>query len=178
MRDSSQSDRIVDLIRAAADKAGCPRRWALAFAWCESRLTITMQGDLDWHTRQGGALYRRHVLMSERLAHNPARDDAGAWHSYGLFQLMACYHVEPNEHPTKLIDPLINAERGCKAIARLYQRTKGDPVSARLAYVGCGYRGERCDAKRCDQVVRNLMKALERFATEPDAPLTDGASHA
>lgn len=157
---------ILAIIRAAADRHGVPRQVALAFAWCESRLNSRAKGDLQWSQRKMGTLYRKHVLDAPRFTANPAREHPETWHSYGLFQLLACYHVEPLEHPSVLFDPAINADRGCRQIAQLLKRTNGDVRGARLAYVGCGTSGELCSEHIVSETTDRLLRALERFASE------------
>lgn len=168
VRPRSDPPEIVQLIRAAADRRGVPRRVALAFAWVESRLNPDAEGDLDWHKRDGGELYVRHVLDSKRLEGNPCRNTPELWHSYGLFQLMACYHIAEAEHPKRLLNPTINADRGCEYIARLLKKTKGEVRAARLAYVGCGFDGRLCDERRVSKICDQLQVALNRYALEPE----------
>jgi hypothetical protein len=160
---------LVSLIRESADRHGVPRQVALAFAWCESRLRADCQGDLDWHERMGGDLYKRHVMGNARLKFNPWRQQPALWHSYGLFQLMACYFTAPAEDPRALLDPRINAERGCAEIRRLLVLTKDDVRAARLAYVGCGPSGSQCAAVVRDSYLVKLSSALQRYSAEANA---------
>jgi hypothetical protein len=155
--------RIVQLIREEAERQGVPAHVALAFADIESGLQPDAVGDLDWSTRRNGELYRKHVLRSERLQDNPARHDPSAWHSYGLFQLLAPYHVGPLEHPSVLLDPRTNAERGVRFLGQLLSRARGDVYAARLAYVGCGLDGSRCAAADVERIRARLHAALERW---------------
>lgn len=157
---------VVAIIRAAADRHCISRRVALAFAWVESRHDPSAEGDLLWHERQGGELYRRNVLESSRLHDNPYRLQPELWHSYGLFALLACWHVHGREHPRLLLDPEINAERGCAQIARHLVRTQGDPLTARFAFIGAGYSGQLIPYARRVVVRRNLQEAMSRFAQE------------
>lgn len=161
----TESD-IAELIRAAADVHHVPRQVALSFAWLESRFNPRCEGDLGWHARKQGALYQKHVWDAQRLKCNPARAIAPLWHSYGLFQLMACYFVEPLEHPRVLLNPKVNADRGCKYIASLLERARGDVRAARLAYVGCGFGGELCRESVVDEVTEKLHRAMTRFEGE------------
>lgn len=154
---------IMRTIRLEADRHGVPRTVALAFAWVESRFDPTLQGDLDWHLKQNGALYRRLVRDAPRFAFNPARLIPEVWHSYGLFQLLAPYHTEPREHPHALLDPRTNTQRGMKAIATLLQRAKKDPRRARLAYVGGGLDGQLLSVEQKQLVIDRLDVALDRF---------------
>lgn len=157
---------IVRTIREAADRHGVPRQVALAFAYLESRLNPAAQGDLEWHEKRGGSLYQSLVRDAAKFEQNPARNDPEAWHSYGLFQLLAPYHVKPLEHPRVLLNPAVNADRGCAEIRRLLTRARGDVRSARLAYVGCGFGGTLCAALVVDGYTKKLAEALERYASE------------
>jgi hypothetical protein len=165
-QDRADDAQIASIIRTAADEARLSRRVALAFAWCESKHNPRAAGDLKWAEREGGLLYTKHVLKQARLDHNPDRLRPEVWHSYGLFQLLACYHVGDTESPIRLYEPGLNAKRGCAAIARLLVRSKGDVRSARLAYVGCGYEGGRCSPEVVKDVSGHLLHALERFEGE------------
>ena len=75
-------------------------------------------------------------------------------------------HGEERNDPRALLDPAINADRGCTAIARNLRVAKGDPQSARLAYVGCGYQGQLCTMEARAKVARALTEARERFKHE------------
>jgi hypothetical protein len=154
---------MITIITAAAERHNVPPAVALAFAWLESHFVPETEGDKGWHLRKGGELYQKHVLGSERFNLNPARLDAPQWHSYGLFQLLACYHCLPQEHPRELLDPRLNAERGVAEIARLLARTNGDARAARLAYVGCGTDGHKCAESVVADVVTKLHAAITRF---------------
>lgn len=156
----------MQLIREAADRHGVSRRIALAFAWCESRFNPAAEGDLVWHERHAGALYRKHVLHNPRLQSNPARLEPEVWHSYGLFQLLAPYHVLPLEHPRVLLDPVINADRGTAAIATHLERANGEVLAARFSYVGGGVAGSLLSPPQRQIVRESLQRALEQFAGE------------
>lgn len=157
---------IAQVVREYADRHGVPRRVALAFAWLESRLNPLCEGDLDWPTKRGGELYTRHVANNPKFRFNEWRDTPAVWHSYGLFQLLACYHALPAESPMVLLRPDVNADRGCAEIQRLLHITRGDVRAARLAYVGCGTTGEQCASIVQDAYVNKLTAALERYQTE------------
>lgn len=163
---SGPRDRVVQLIREAADRHGISRRVALSFAWCESRFNPAAEGDLIWHERHAGALYRKHVLHNPRLQSNPDRLTPEVWHSYGLFQLLAPYHVQPLERPAVLLDPVINADRGCAAIALHLAKAQGDVLAARFSYVGGGVAGSRLSPPQRQIVREQLQRALEQFAGE------------
>lgn len=163
MREIEEHSDITETIRRAADRHRVPRAVALAFSWVESRHDPAREGDLDWHLRRGGELYRRKVLDAPRLTYNPARSRPELWHSYGLFQLLAVYHVEPREDPRALLDPSTNADRGCAVIARMLARTEGDVHAARLGYIGAGYDGAGVGAAHRVLVRSRLNAALERW---------------
>lgn len=154
---------IMRTIRLEADRHGVARPVALAFAWVESRFNPSLQGDLNWHLKDGGALYRRLVRDAPRFSMNPARTQPELWHSYGLFQLLAPYHLEPREHPHVLLDARVNARRGIATIAKLLSRTSGDPRRARMAYVGGGMDGQLLSVEQRQLVVARLDVALDRF---------------
>jgi hypothetical protein len=162
LRAFRERDDIIAIILRAAEKHRVPADVALAFAWVESKFVSTAEGDLGWAARDGGKRYDRNVLKAHRLRHNPGRDDPECWHSYGLFQLLACYHVADNEHPSALLDPERNAEIGVKFIRALLNRTGGDAEAARLLYVGLPLHGESSAADRT-KVLANLRAARERF---------------
>lgn len=153
---------IPPIIRAAADRHGVPRSVALAFAWLESQHDASKEGDLDWPERKAD-LYRKLVKESPLYARNPARDDPTVWHSYGLFQLLSAYHTPPREHPRVLLDPALNADLGCKAIARLLVRAQGDVLSARYAYVGAGFGGQLVGVDSRELITTRLRAAQKRF---------------
>jgi hypothetical protein len=157
-----QTSEIIAIILRAAERYRVPPDVALAFAWCESHFVPTAEGDLGWAGRDGGRRYQRNVLRSLRLKYNPAREDPDCWHSYGLFQLLACFHVGDNEHPSALLDPARNADLACKFIRGLLDRTRDDPEAARLLYVGLPLEGASTEQDR-QKVLANLRAALERF---------------
>lgn len=128
--------KIRAMILRTAVRYGVDPHAALTFAWLESRFNPNAAGDLDWATRRGGELYRKNVLDAPHLRENPARNDPKAWHSYGLFQLLAPYHVQPTEHPDVLRNPIVNASRGVLYLRKLLQQTGGDVDRARLLYTG------------------------------------------
>jgi hypothetical protein len=135
---------ISALIADEARAQGVDPRVALAFADAESALRPDVQGDLDWPYRSSGALYQKHVLGDPTLSRNPYRGDPSVWHSYGLFQLLAPYHVLELEHPAVLLDPHINAQRGVRAVRTALERSGGELYQARRRYAGCG-PGSGCE---------------------------------
>jgi hypothetical protein len=138
------SEAIAALIVDEAHAQGVDPRVALAFADAESGLRPDEQGDLDWPYRNGGELYQKHVLGNPALLRNPYRGDPSVWHSYGLFQLLAPYHVLELEHPAVLLDPRINARRGVRAVRTALERSGGELYQARRRYAGCG-PGSGCE---------------------------------
>jgi soluble lytic murein transglycosylase-like protein len=154
---SAQRLAMEAVISAAADKHKIPRAVALAFAQVESAFNPNAEGDLHWHEIDNGSRYRALVLQNAKLAHNPARLEPQAWHSYGLFQLLAPYHVLPTEHPRALLDPLVNADRGCAVIARYLKQTGGDIAAARLLFTGAS----KASAEKKAQIVASIDRALE-----------------
>lgn len=157
-------EQVIRLIRQTADRHQVPQHVALAFAWVESRLNPDAEGDLLWHTRKDGQLYARHVFSNPKFQFNPWKDEPARWHSYGLFQLLACYHVSAHEDPRSLLVPATNADRGCREIARLLRITRGDVAAARLAYTGAGFQGTQVTAVVKAQTLLNLENALKRFS--------------
>lgn len=163
MPQPSHTPGIIQTIRIEADRAGVPRQIALAFAWVESKFEPTLQGDLKWHEKQQGALYKRFVLGNMQLVANPARDIPAVWHSYGLYQLLAPFHVLPSEHPRALLDPRVNAERGIAYIAKLLAKAHNNVHSARFAYVGGGYDGRLLGEEQRKLVTTRIDLAMTRF---------------
>lgn len=121
--------RMEALIRRVARAQGVPEPVALATAWIESRMDPNAEGDLQWHTND-----KRFEAVVPR--DSPHRWQRSLWHSYGLFQLLAPYHVRGAETPLVLLDPEINAQRGVAFLARLMRRHAGDLDAVRLAYTG------------------------------------------
>ena len=154
---------VQTLIRSEAARHSVPVALALAVAELESRFNPSAEGDKLWHTKQGGALYRKLVHDEPRFAANPARLEPEAWHSYGVFQLLAPYHVQPHEHPRVLLDPKVNISRGVRFLASLLKRAEGDPYAARLAYVGCGFDGGKCSLQTANEVRQRLSSALSKW---------------
>lgn len=126
---ADRNPQIEAAIRRAAATYGVPEPVALATAWVESRMDPNAEGDLQWHAND-----KRFDAVVPR--DNPHRWQRALWHSYGLFQLLAPYHVRGNESPLVLLDPLVNIDRGVKHLARLMKRHAGDLDAVRLAYTG------------------------------------------
>lgn len=161
MEQSAATQGIRDLITRIARAQGVPVDVALAFAWLESRFDPRREGDRQWAFKRASK-YRELVLDAPKFAANPWRTDAGRWHSYGLYQLLAPYHTLADEDPRKLLDPQINAERGIAEIRRLYQRYH-DANAVRLAYVGCGPDGRGCPSDKVADVLGKLQRARALF---------------
>lgn len=163
--DSDQLPGNYPMRRLVADTArarGLEPRIALAFASVESRFDPRAEGDKTWHLKEAGERYNRLVRDAPQFADNPARLEPWKWHSYGLFQLLAPYHVLPNEDPTVLFDPVINAQRGVETIKRLLVRSGGDPIKARLLYTGATRKAASIQA----EITQRISVALEQFANE------------
>lgn len=134
-RTQQQSKPAVDdtpvraLIRERAIAHGVPPRLALATARAESNFQPAAEGDLHWH--EDRARYAKVVPST-----SPFFAQSPLWHSYGLFQLLAPYHVQRNEDPRVLLDPRTNADRGTAFLAALLKRYGDDWDTVRLAYAG------------------------------------------
>lgn len=117
--------RIIDTARAC----NVPPHVALATAWLESRFEPQAEGDLRWHENQA----RFDAVVPPD---SPFRAQPELWHSYGLFQLLAPYHVRRDEDPRILLKPALNIERGVAFLGRLLKRAGGDVDRVRLLYTG------------------------------------------
>lgn len=140
---------IRAMIRAEATKQGVPPEIALATARVESGFDPTREGDLQWHTKTA----RFDRVVSDQ---SPWKRQPELWHSYGLFQLLAPYHVEPNEDPRVLLDPRVNTERGVRTLKRLLLVHHGDTDRMRLYYTGA----HASDAATQARVLAKWNKAL------------------
>jgi hypothetical protein len=165
-RETGDMDRraIEQLIRERAREHGVPEAVALAFADAESGLDPNAEGDTRWPTSDGGVRYRRFVLGNPDYADNPDRDNAEAWHSYGLFQLHAAHHTPKGLRPRALLDPELNTRIALAKIARLI-RHYGTPTQARIAYV-CG-SPDGCSAERRAEITERFHGALARWEGLP-----------
>jgi hypothetical protein len=151
---SAQRRKMIDLITREARAQGVDPVLALAIAETESGFNPAAKGDARWSELDGGKRYREHVLDNPKFAANPARTSPKEWFSYGLFQLLAPYHVGPSEHPRVLWDPAINAARGVAVLKQLMRKHGGDVAQVRLAYAG---------ALKLEPAAQELV--LRRFAT-------------
>lgn len=142
------------LIRAEAAKQGVPAYVALATAHVESRFNPNAEGDLRWHDNV--ERYRANVPSG-----NPYASIPKLWHSYGLFQLLAPYHVRSNESPLVLLDPQTNVERGVRRLRELIALTDGDLDEVRLRYVG----GTKLSREKQDAILHPWRNALQLYLT-------------
>jgi hypothetical protein len=155
---TNQQARMAELIRAEARRQGVDENVALAFAEVESGLDPNAVGDENWASKHD-RLYRE-LVKEGPLASNPYANDRKLWRSYGLFQLLAPYHVQGAEDPRILLNPTVNARRGIGHIRRLGVRTQQDWNKARLLYTGAT---KSARAKQ-DQIVQRFERAMEKWA--------------
>ena len=137
------SPEIHAVIQREAIAQGVAPEIAMVFAELESSFNPDAYGDRDWAFRHP----REWRATQARLQDNPAINDPSVWGSYGLFGLLAAYHVQPHEHPHALWNPTVNAQRGVAAVRHAIDTAHGDVRAARLLYVGCGLDGRLCSAK-------------------------------
>jgi len=140
------------LIRREARAFNVPEPIALATAWIESKFDPTAEGDKRWHEND-----RRFDAVVPK--DNPHRWQRDLWHSYGLFQLLAPYHVRKHESPLVLLDPETNANRGVAHLARLLRRHNGDLDAVRLAYTGA----LQAPLDVQDRILRKWHEGLRKF---------------
>ena len=153
---------VLALITREAAAVGLDPRIAVAFAELESRLDPNAMGDAGWAEKNHGDNYRRHVLGNSRLASNPWRNVPSLWRAYGLFQLLAPFHVHENEHPHVLLDPLLNTQRGVRAVRAVLEKSGGNLHEARRRYVGCG-PGTTCSADVLGRIDSAWAQSLHRW---------------
>jgi len=154
----SAREPMIKLIRAEADRQGVPAPIALAVAEVESNFNPSAHGDAAWAEKRP-QLYERLVRDNPLLAHNPARLDPKAWHSYGLFQLLAPHFVRGSEHPSLLLDPQVNAQRGVAFIKSLLKKHDDDLAQMRLAYAGAS----KASAAEQERVLGRFQLAYQRW---------------
>ena len=150
---------IRTLIERESVTQGVPPAVALTFAELESGFNPNAFGDRDWAARHP----EQWLALRARMPDNPAINDPSAWGSYGLFGLLAAYHVGPSEHPRVLSDPQVNAQRGVAAVKDVLKRANNDVRAARLLYVGCGLDGSRCSPKVVTRIESRLRAAAARW---------------
>lgn len=153
---------VLALITREASAVGLDPRVAVAFAERESELDPNAMGDAGWAEKNQGDNYRRHVLANPRLASNPWRNAPGLWRSYGLFQLLAPFYVQDNEHPHVLLDPQLNTQRGVRAVRSALEKSGGNLYEARRRYVGCG-PGTECNAEELSRIDAAWAQSLHRW---------------
>lgn len=159
-RPSMPPVELLALIKQEAARVGVSPAVALAFARVESNFRPDAEGDKDWAARKP-ANYR--ALVLDARPDSPYAKDRSLWHSYGLYQLHAAHFALENEDPRALLDPHTNVSRALAHIARLLERTDGDPLRARFAYVGCGPDGANCGPTVRSRVRENMLRALSEF---------------
>ena len=162
---AAPSPEIRALIEREAQAQGVPPSLALAFAELESGFNPRAFGDRDWAARHP----KQWREVQARLPDNPAIKDPAAWGSYGLFGLLAAYHVAPTEHPHVLFNPLLNAQRGVAAVKHALAHANGDLRSARLFYVGCGLDGSLCSAQSVARIEGRLSSVARRWIAGADS---------
>lgn len=156
---AERQKRNIEVIRREAERQGVPLKVALAFAWLESRLNDAAEGDALWAIKRP-EMYKKLVVENPAFVDNPWRDEAPRWHSYGLFQLLAPYHVQGREDPRSLLNPTTNAQRGVALIKRLLVKYNGDVNAARIAYTGAS--GTTAEYKK--DLLARLRDAQTKFA--------------
>lgn len=134
VRPSTLTPDLRAILDRAAQLAGVDARILYALAEVESGFNPLAEGDRDWPNRSDH--YKRFVLENKSLSTNPARNDPSAWHSYGLFQLLAPYHVTAKQHPKELLDPKLNAAKAALFVRRILGQTNGDLWAMRKRYIG------------------------------------------
>jgi murein DD-endopeptidase MepM/ murein hydrolase activator NlpD len=131
---------------------------ALAFCEIESHFnpnSVPHKTDL-WYKKKGGSLYRKLVQNSTKFSNNPYKDKQELWVSYGLFHLLAVYHISGQEDPRILFDPEINATRAIAKIAEDLAIYNNDPEAVRLVYVGYNPNTTRSDAEKVREKFRRI----------------------
>ena len=154
----SVREPMVRLIRAEAKRQGVPAPIALAVAEVESNFNPAARGDLAWAEKRP-ELYEKLVRDNPAMARNPARNDRKAWHSYGLYQLLAPHFVRGMESPSLLLDPEVNAQRGIAFIKSLLKKHDDDLAQMRLAYAGA----QNANALERARVLERFTQAYERW---------------
>lgn len=144
-------EAIEALIRVEAERQGVPAHVALATAWVESRMRPDAEGDTRWH--DNAERYRKAVPKD-----NPYRSIPKLWHAYGLFQLLAPYHVRGNESPLVLLDVPTNIERGVTRLRELLAISR-DLDEVRLRYVGA----TKLSPERQEPILHEWRNALQRY---------------
>jgi hypothetical protein len=147
-------EAIEALIRTEAIRQGVPPHVALATAWVESRMQPNAEGDTRWH--DNAERFRKSVPQD-----NPYRSIPKLWHAYGLFQLLAPYHVRGNESPLVLLDVPTNIERGVTRLRELLAISR-DLDEVRLRYVGA----TKLSPERREPILHEWRNALQRYMVQ------------
>lgn len=137
------------MVRVEAREQGVPALLALATARVESHFDHDAIGDRNWHLNRS----RFDRVVSRE---SPYYDQPELWRSYGVFQLLAPYHVEPGEDPRVLLDPPTNIARGVRRLKDLLSRCNGDWDAVRLAYKGIAR-----DNPNAPRVLRRFHHAID-----------------
>jgi soluble lytic murein transglycosylase-like protein len=160
---AAERARMISLVRMEAARQGVPEAIALAFAEVESDFDANAHGDMLWAEKKP-QLYQKLVLENPQFDDNPARTDPSAWHSYGLFQLLAPHHTRPGEHPSALSDPTLNARRGIAFIKALLRKHGDDLAETRLAYAGA----LGASAVEQERVLARFSKIYQRWSDQDE----------
>jgi soluble lytic murein transglycosylase-like protein len=155
---SEKREEYRALVELECRTHGVPAPIALAIVDLESSFNADARGDTSWATKKP-ALYERLVYYNDYFANNPVREEPSEWYSRGLFQLLAAYHTRAEEHPDVLFDPHVNVRRGVLFIRKLLEKTRGDPLEARLYYTGAIGGSQQLK----DETRAKMAAALERW---------------
>jgi len=145
---------VQKAIVAEAKRQGVNPAVALLFADVESGFSQGAIGDRNWPYR--GDNWERYVFNNPRLQGNPYLLDRELWVSYGVYQLLAPYHLhlyDPIANPRALLGLQTNVRLGVAKVKRLLSKY-GDVLAARLAYV-CG-SPSACSVDRAETVASRL----------------------
>ena len=135
--------QLENIVRQAAEAHGIDPALACAVVHHESA------NWKQWSCRYEPGFYERYISkMPFSFTEKTMRST-----SFGLFQVMGQVAREfgfTGDYLTELLDPLINAEFGCRKLARELKKANGDVRKALLAYNGGG------DPDYPDKVLRHL----------------------
>jgi len=152
---------VQKAIVAEANRQGVNPAVALLFADVESGFQAGAVGDKNWPYR--GDNWERFVLNNPRLQGNPYLMDRELWVSYGVYQLLAPFHLhyhDPMANPRSLLNLNTNVRVGVAKIKRLLSKY-GDPLAARMAYV-CG-SPSACSTSRAELIASRLESKAGRW---------------
>lgn len=143
MNDTAECVRLwVPLICAAANRHGLEPRLVAAIVAQES-------SGIQWAIRPEPGFWRRYLSGIRALVKRTAskRDDHWAQYpdlasaSFGLMQPLYVVALEYGydlDYPTRLCDPEVNLDVGCRHLAAKLQEAKGDVRNALLRWNGGG----------------------------------------